>query len=455
MEQLRHLPSTERLATAPAVAQALAREPHALVIEAARSTLEQARQSMLEGGSLPGSAELEQAVIAAVLALVQPTLIPLINATGVILHTNLGRAPLSSVALDAMRRVGGGYSNLEFDLDSGTRGSRTLHAEALLARITGTEAALIVNNNAAAVMLVMAALARDRQVLVSRGQLVEIGGGFRIPDVLRQSGAHLVEVGTTNRTYARDYLEAVTPETAMILSVHYSNFRLQGFVHQPELSELALVAREHNLILVEDLGSGCLVDTTPYGLVHEPTVQESIAAGAHVVCFSGDKLFGGPQAGIIVGTHQILSTVKRHPLVRALRVDKMTFAGIQATLLHYLRGEAETQVPVWRMIAASLDSLTQRIHHCCTVLSAAGIEARILPGESTIGGGSLPGETLPTLLLAVPQAHPQDIARRLRQGQPVVVPRIQEGMVLFDLRTVLPEEDATLLRAILSAVSTS
>ncbi|MSP13105.1 MAG: L-seryl-tRNA(Sec) selenium transferase [Chloroflexi bacterium] len=449
MEQLRQLPSTERLASA--VTQALADEPHALVIEAARSTLERARQSMLQGGILPTSADLEQEVIAAVEALVRPTLIPVINATGVIVHTNLGRALLSTAALDAMRRIGAGYSNLEFDLASGTRGSRTLHAEILLARLTGAEAALIVNNNAAAVMLVMAALARDRQVLVSRGQLVEIGGGFRIPDVLRQSGAHLVEVGTTNRTYARDYLEATTPETAMILSVHYSNFRLQGFVHQPELSELAAVARDNNLILVEDLGSGCLLDTLPYGLSHEPTVQESIAAGAHLVCFSGDKLFGGPQAGIIVGTHQLLTAVKRHPLVRALRVDKMTFAGIQATLLHYLRGEAETQVPVWRMIAASLESLMLRVQHCSAVLSAAGIDTRTLAGESTVGGGSLPGETMPTLLLALPHAHPQDLARRLRQGQPAVVPRIQDGMVVFDLRTVLPDEDAILVRAILSA----
>jgi L-seryl-tRNA(Ser) seleniumtransferase len=371
----------------------------------------------------------------------------------VIVHTNLGRAPLSAEARAATDAVALGYSNLEYDLQAGRRGSRYVHAEELLCRLTGAEAALVVNNNAAALLLVLMAFARGREVIISRGQLVEIGGGFRIPDVMRQSGAGLIEVGTTNRTYARDYEEAITEATVALMRVHRSNFRLTGFVHEPDLSELVDLATQRDLLLFDDLGSGTLLDTTPYGLAHEPTIQESVTAGATLVSCSGDKLLGGPQAGIILGHASAIATLKRFPLTRALRVDKTTLAALQATLRHYLLGEATDKVPVWRMISQDESTLQRRARRWARNLGGLGLQAKVIPGRSTVGGGSLPGETLPTRLVALDVDSPDAVSANLRAGEPPVIARIEDGRLVLDPRTVLPEQEAALLRLIAEAIS--
>jgi L-seryl-tRNA(Ser) seleniumtransferase len=346
-----------------------------------------------------------------------------------------------------MRAVGAGYSNLEYDLQAGERGSRSIHLAALLCRLTGAEAALAVNNNAAAIYLALTALAAGREVVVSRGQAVEIGGGFRIPDVLRQSGAALVEVGTTNRTYARDYAAAISERTALLLRVHTSNFRLTGFVHETALAELAALGAERGVPVLDDLGSGTLLPTAPYGLTAEPTVQESVAAGADLVTFSGDKLLGGPQAGLIVGRAGLVERLKRHPLTRALRVDKTTIAGLEATLLAYLHGTAARELPVWRMIAARPEELRARAERLAGLAGGAAI-----PCQSAVGGGSLPGQLLPSFALALDVARPDELARALRRGEPAVVGRIDEGQLLLDLRTVLPEQDEALVGALHRAI---
>jgi L-seryl-tRNA(Ser) seleniumtransferase len=310
----------------------------------------------------------------------------------------------------------------------------------------------VVNNNASAVLLALAALAAGREVIVSRGQLVEIGGGFRIPDVLRQSGARLVEVGTTNRTYAEDYARAITPETALLLRVHPSNFQVRGFVHSASPAELVALGRERGVPVVDDLGSGSLLDTAAYGLAHEPMVQESVAVGMGLVCFSGDKLLGGPQAGIIVGDAELVGRLKRHPLTRAVRPDKLTIAALAATLDHYLREEAPRMVPIWRMIAAPLDALAARAERVAAALATLGVAAAVEDGASTVGGGSLPDETLPSRVVAVRVASEAALAERLRRGDPPVIARLERDRLLLDLRTVLPEEDDLLLAALRAAL---
>jgi L-seryl-tRNA(Ser) seleniumtransferase len=386
------------------------------------------------------------------LALARPTLRPLINATGVVLHTNLGRAPLSEEAIAAMETASRGYNNLEFDLESGDRGSRHAHIEPLLCRLTGAEAALVVNNNAAAVLLGLSALAKKQEVIVSRGQAVEIGGGFRIPEVMRQSGARLVEVGTTNCTYIRDYEAAITPRTAALLRVHSSNFLVVGFTHLVTLQEMVALGRQHNIPVFDDLGSGCPLDTSRFGLAPEPTIQESIARGVDLAFFSGDKLLGGPQAGIIVGKKVYLDKLTKHPLVRAIRVDKIRLAGLAATLGHYLKGEALDRVPVWRMI--SLSPLEIGMRADAWAQSLEGL-VKVIDGESLIGGGSLPGATLPTRLVAIGEARKpalaQKVARYLRLQEPPVIGRISENILLLDPRTVPPEEDKTVIKALKQA----
>jgi len=444
-DALRRLPSVDRLLQGEAASRWVAALGRDLVVEACREALEAERRRVLSGEAYAGEEALWADVVARLQATVQPTLRPVINASGVVIQTNLGRSPLSEATLDAMRRAGEGYSNLEYDLAAGERGSRYVHAEALLTRLTGAEAGLLVNNNAGAVLLALSALARGREVIISRGQLVEIGGGFRIPDVMAQSGARLVEVGTTNRTYASDYRTAITDETAALMRVHSSNFRVIGFTHQPTLDELVALAHERGLPLIDDLGSGTLLDTAPYGLAHEPTVQESVAAGADVVTFSGDKLLGGPQAGIIVGRADLVAQLRRHPLTRALRVDKTTIAGIQANLLHYVKGEATREVPIWRMIAATADEVAARARALIAALGEAGARCEVVLGQSMIGGGSLPEETLPTALIAVEISAPSDAARALRLRDPAVVSRVQDDLLLLDLRTVLPREEEALI----------
>jgi len=344
-----------------------------------------------------------------------------------------------------MEDVGRGYSNLEFDLASGNRGSRHVHIEGLLCRLTGAEAALVVNNNAAAVLLGLTALAKRKEVIVSRGQAVEIGGGFRIPDVMRQSGAKLVEVGTTNCTYIADYEQAINPRTAALMRVHSSNFRLVGFTNEVTLEELVAIGKKHHLMVFDDLGSGSLLDTTNFGLAPEPMVQQSVKAGVALTFFSGDKLLGGPQAGIIVGEKQYIDKLKKHPLARAVRIDKTRLAGLAATLIHYLKGEAVSKIPVWQMIAAPLKEIEKRAR---VWTKSLGENAKVIDGETMVGGGSLPGGSLPTKLVAIGGGSKkvQSIARQLRLSDVPVIARIDKDTLLLDPRTVLPEEDEIIVK---------
>ncbi|RME82342.1 MAG: L-seryl-tRNA(Sec) selenium transferase [Caldilineae bacterium] len=446
----RQLPSLDRLLGHPRLEPVIARFGRVSVRDGGRQLLDEVRQEIAQGAAPPREEELAERLAARLEADLAPTLTPVINATGVIIHTNLGRAPLSQAAREAMQEVAQGYSNLEYDLKAGRRGSRYTHAERLLCALTGAEAALVVNNNAAAVTLVLRHVAAGREVIISRGELVEIGGGFRIPDILRQSGATLVEVGTTNRTRVGDYRTAITENTGALLKVHRSNFKLIGFTESVDVAQLVALAREHTpaLPVLNDLGSGTLLDTRPFGLAYEPTVQESVAAGVDITTFSGDKLLGGPQAGIIVGRRELVEGLKREPLTRALRVDKITLAALQATLLAYLREKAVEEIPVWQMIAAEPQALAERAQSWADRLSRAGIDAEIRPGESAVGGGSLPGQTLPTHVLALPVAHPEQVAAALRGQTPPVIARIEEDEVVLDPRTVLPEEEDALLRAL-------
>ncbi len=451
-DRRRRLPSVDRLLAHPQLAEASAIHGRSLALEAARATLEAARAEIQIGHPPAGLEALAEDAVHRLAASARGTLRPVINATGVIIHTNLGRAPLSAAARRAMDAVAAGYSNLEYDLDAGERGSRYVHAEALLCKLTGAEAALVVNNNAGAVFLALAALARGREVIISRGQLVEIGGGFRIPDVLRQGGARLVEVGTTNRTHLRDFEAALAEETALLLRVHASNFKQIGFTAEVPLADMVALAHAAGRPVLDDLGSGTLLDTGRYGLTPEPTVQQSVAAGADLVTFSGDKLLGGPQAGLIVGGRDLVAQLRQHPLTRALRVDKSTLAALQATLLHYLRGEAEAEIPVWRMIAMPLEALAVRAEALAAALRGQGVPAAVVPAESTVGGGSLPGETLPTRAVALAVHSPDAFAAALRRGDPPVVGRIQDGQLLLDLRTVTPEEDAALVDGVVAVL---
>ena len=380
-----------------------------------------------------------------------------INATGVIIHTNLGRAPLARAAAERVARLAAGYTNLEYDLERGERGRRDVHAERLLCRLTGAEAAVVVNNNAAATLLVLAAIASGREVIISRGELVEIGGGFRVPDVLAQSGAVLREVGTTNRTRAADYAAAIGDRTALILRVHPSNFRIEGFTERPSVAELVDLGRRFNLPVAEDLGSGYLgpahlsafVEGRSGALDDEPIVSHSVAAGVDVVMFSGDKLLGGPQAGIIAGREALVARIRTHPLMRALRVDKLTYAALEATLEEFAAGRAQTTVPVATMLAMSIEEIGRRAELLAEALSSRGIRANVVDGESTIGGGSAPGTALPTRLLAVEHATlgAHDLERLLRRQPLPIVARIEDDRVVLDLRTVDPQDDTLVLSA--------
>jgi L-seryl-tRNA(Ser) seleniumtransferase len=452
----RGLPSVDRLLADSRVGALTGEYGTPTVTDLVRQHLDDLRRAIAAGRPCPTFDEIASSLVERASSTLAPSLRPVINATGVIIHTNLGRAPLSDDALAAMAAVGRGYSNLEFDLEEGERGSRFVHLETLLCRLIGAEAAIAVNNNASALLLALSALTQGREVIISRGQLVEIGGGFRIPDVMRQSGARLVEAGTTNRTYLHDYEEAIGQETAALMRVHTSNFRLTGFTHSVPLAELAALAHQRSLLLFDDLGSGCLLDTRPFGLAAEPTPQESLAAGADLVFFSGDKLLGGPQAGIVVGRQDLVSILRRHPMARAVRLDKTSIAGLAATLLHYLRGEAVTKVPVWRMIATPLPDLERRAHRWARVCRRAGLPARVVEGRSMVGGGSLPEESLPTSLLALGGEGSLDVealARRLREGEPPVVARIERDTLLLDPRTVDPRQDRTMLKALHAALA--
>jgi L-seryl-tRNA(Ser) seleniumtransferase len=443
---LRSLPSVDRLLSDERIARLTETYSRQAVLDLVREQLDNVRVEVTNGGAAPDVEELVHAIEMWADERWGPWPRPVINATGVVLHTNLGRAPLSDDAIEAMRTAGMGYSDLELDLGTGTRGSRQAYISRLVSQLTGADSALVVNNNASALLLGLAAIAAGREVIVSRGEAVEIGGGFRIPDVLRQSGATLIEVGTTNRTYDRDYEAAISDETGAILAVHASNFKVTGFTHSPEILELAQLGQKHGIPVLHDLGSGCLLDTSAYGLAHEPMPQESIKAEAGLAFFSGDKLLGGPQAGIIAGRRDLVSRVGQHPMARAVRIDKLSMAALSATLLHYVKDEATSRVPVWQMIAADPGGLETRAQSWSKSL---GHRTSVSHSVSTVGGGSLPGETLPSRVVAIDpgtSGTANDIAARLRGGNPPVVGRIEDGKVLLDPRTVLPRDDDALLR---------
>ena len=449
----RVIPSIEQLRQRPTMLALCDRFGRTPVVDALRAEANALRGELANETTTEDVAALIEARAAARLnANAGGSLRAVINATGVILHTNLGRAPLGPDAAESVARLATGYSNLEYDIASGARGRRDTHAEALLTSLTGAEAACVVNNNAAATLLVLAALASGREVIVSRGELVEIGGGFRVPDVMAQSGASLREVGTTNRTRASDYASVISERTAAILRVHPSNFRIDGFTERPSLEELVALGRRFKIPVLEDLGSGLL--TRHEVLRDEPSVTDSVAAGADVVMFSGDKLLGGPQAGIIVGTRAVIDIIRRHPLMRALRVDKMTYAALEATLQAYAR-ERPSDLPVMRMLSLTVDDVDMRAVTVARALTEGGVPARVVDGESAIGGGGAPGTTLPTRLveLSGDTLSAQAVQAAFRQGQPAVIVRIQDDRVVIDLRTVPPDADAVLVDQVKAALS--
>ncbi len=443
MTTLRNLPSVEQMLQTEAAAYLIARFGRPLTLDSIRFVLDDIRtrfQSKLIT-DLPSTESILAQTESQLIAWTRQTLLPVINASGVILHTNLGRAPLSDATIRAMDIVSRGYSTLEFDLESGKRGSRLIHAESLLQKLTGAEAALVVNNCASALLLILSALANRKRVIISRSQLVEIGGGFRVPDVMKQSGAKLVEVGTTNKVRLSDYQSAAEEPTALIMRVHRSNFKLVGFTEEPELKDMVAAAHAAGVPVVDDLGSGALYNTEKYGITHEPTVQESMQAGADIICFSGDKLLGGPQAGIIIGKADLIAKIKKHPLARAVRADKACLAGLSATLLHYLKDEAEREVPIVKMMSLTLKQVKGRAEAWAAELG----QGQVVEGESTVGGGSLPGESMPTFLLSLQVKSAEKFLRSLRKNNPPIIARTENDKILLDPRTVLPEQEGALL----------
>lgn len=438
MNNLQQIPSMDSLLQHSNTRDLLTAYGRELILKALRMTLDDLREDIKNGKKdIPDHRDIIQNSVNLIEKWVQPTLTQVINATGIILHTNMGRAPLSTDTLAAMQSVSQGYSNLEFNLGTGKRGKRSIHAEGLLQNLTGAESALVVNNNASAVMLVLSALANRRRVIIANSQLVEIGGGFRVPDVMRQSGAKLATVGTTNRVHLSDYKNALEEPAALILSAHHSNFKIVGFTKEPKTDQIANVAHEAGIPFVSDLGSGALLDTSQFGLAHEPTIQETMQAGADIVCFSGDKLLGGPQAGIIIGRADLLRKIKRHPFARAVRADKLCLAGISATLIHYLKGEALTKIPVWRMIAMDENKIKKRAQAWKNHLDTG----EVIPGQSMVGGGSLPEESLPTHLYVIKGKNPDKFLAKLRSLPIPIIARIENDAVILDPRTVFEDQD--------------
>jgi L-seryl-tRNA(Ser) seleniumtransferase len=456
----RAIPSIERLLGSPELRPLLEREPRPLVVEALQQVQTALRAGFPHGEELTRELA-EPAWYAARAAellgrMRQPSLRPVINASGVILHTNLGRAPLSDAAIAALAAAARGYSNLEFDLERGSRGSRYSHCVGLLVRLTGAEAALVVNNNAAALVLALNTLSRDREAVISRGELVEIGGSFRIPEIMARSGARMVEVGATNRTRPEDYEAALGARTGVILKVHRSNFRIEGFTEDVPVSRLAALARPGGIPVLHDLGSGLLLEPGPLGLPAEPTVAAAVRGGADVVTLSGDKLLGGPQAGIILGRRDLVERMRRNPLCRALRVDKLTLAALEATLGQYLDPErALHDIPVLRMLTAPAAGLAERADRVAARLRDNGIDATTAAGASTVGGGALPGFELPTtaVCVAASTGTVAELERRLRTGQPPVIARVQADRLLLDPRTVHESEETDLVAAVIAAAA--
>jgi L-seryl-tRNA(Ser) seleniumtransferase len=453
---LRQIPAVDELLNRPRLRELEGRVGHRLVVEATRKVLQSLRQKISSGNLASISIEwLEEEILAEAEAGTELSLQPVINATGVILHTNLGRAPLAAEALAHLVRAAAGYCNLEYDLEHGERGRRDTHTDRLFGQLLGAERALVVNNNAAAVFLALNTLAEGSEVIVSRGELIEIGGSFRIPDICAKSGAVLREVGTTNRTRTSDYASAINQHTRLLLRVHPSNFRVVGFTERPGLDELVRLAHQHSLLLMEDLGSGCLIDLAPWGVREEPPAGLSLKAGVDIVTFSGDKLLGGPQAGILVGKRQPLERVRENPLFRTLRVDKLTIAALEATVALYLQGRLDS-LPALRMMRLAKKEITPRAVRLAERISARpGFTAVVRDGESVIGGGSTPGQALATSLVAV--RHSQHSAamleETLRHHQPAVIGRVEQDEFILDLRTVLDGQDDLIAQAFERVVS--
>ena len=444
----RRLPAVEALLAEPDIAALVAAHPRSVVVRAVRETIEGARTT---GGAAPAEGW-GAAVLARVHRLAAPSLEPVINATGVVLHTNLGRAPLAGPAIAAMARIAGSYSNLEYDLTRGTRGSRHGLCRDLLVELTGAPDALVVNNAAGALLVALSALARDGAAIVSRGELVEIGGAFRIPDIMARSGAKLVEVGTTNRTHRKDYEAALTPDARLLLKVHRSNFQVTGFTTEVPATELAELARAQGVASLYDLGSGLLLDLAPWGLSGEPGVREGLASGVDAVVFSGDKLLGGPQAGILLGARAAIDACRKDPLARAVRSDKFTLAALEATLALYRDPErARTEIPVLKMLTEDVTQIRRRAE---ALQKNVGKMADLIEGESEVGGGSFPGAKLPTWLVRLTPRHltPDTLSARLRDGEPPIIPRIAGDHVLLDPRTIFPEQLETVAGAVRAAL---
>jgi L-seryl-tRNA(Ser) seleniumtransferase len=459
----RRLPSVDELLRLAELGALLQREGHAAVTDAARAVLARVRQEIAAGGLDATGVELAisglpEAVERQLRQSLGFSLRSVVNATGVVLHTNLGRAPLAAGALQHIQHLAGTYSNLEFDVEKGERGKRDVHVQGLFARLLNSAddlSTVVVNNNAAAVLLALNTLAEGGEVIVSRGELVEIGGSFRIPDVMGKSGATLREVGTTNRTRIADYQRAITEKTRLLLRVHRSNFQITGFTEQPSLEELVSLGRKHGVPIMEDLGSGALFDLRSIGVSGEPSVADSLRAGVDVVTYSGDKLLGGPQAGMLSGKKELIARIRSNPLFRALRVDKLTYAALEATLLAYIRQDHDS-IPALRMLRLPVEELERRAQAVKNQLAPAlRLAVEIIDGRSVIGGGAAPAATLPTRLLAVTcdGLSANELAATLRSFDPPIVSHVDEGQVLFDLRTVFPEQDRILVEALLAAVS--
>jgi L-seryl-tRNA(Ser) seleniumtransferase len=455
-ELMRRLPAVGVLLAHPTVKAHATQVSAPELARAVRETVADERARRLDGQAPRDADALAEAAVAALTGWFRPHLKRVVNATGVVLNTNLGRAPLAQGILEGLTEVAGGYSNLELDLETGGRGSRYSHVEALIGHLTSAEAALVVNNCAAAVLLAVDTFARGREVVVSRGQLIEIGGSFRLPEVITASGAKLVEVGTTNKTYLRDYAKALSPETGLLMLSHTSNYRIVGFTAEVDRRDLAALGHTHGVVTMEDLGSGLLTDLTPYGLPDEPTVQQSVASGLDLVAVSGDKLMGGPQCGLLVGKREVITRLKANPLLRALRPDKLALAALEGTLKAYLQpATLAEQLPLFAALAKTPEALRRDAEGLAARLSAMpGLSVSVVAGESTVGGGTLPGAALPTWLVAVTHRAigPDELSRRLRTGEPAVVGRISEGQLLLDPRTWLPGDAERLETAFTEAL---
>src|SRR5579875_1698845 len=449
-ELLRRIPSVDELLGSKVLQQLEGEIGRRLVVEAARTVLQRLREGIASGSISSFSVtKIEEEIIAAARVSAEYSLKPVVNATGVILHTNLGRAPIARKAIEHISEIAGRYSNLEYDLEAGERGKRDTHTDRLFAELIGAERTLVVNNNAAAVFLTLNTLAEGGEVIVSRGELIEIGGSFRIPDICAGSGAILKEVGTTNRTRLADYAAVINEKTRALMRVHPSNFRIVGFTERPALEDLAALAQKHHLPLIEDLGSGCLVDLTALGIRDEPPAGESLKRGVDVVTFSGDKLLGGPQAGLIAGKREFLDRIRKNPLFRALRVDKLTISALEATVRLYLDGNLDA-IPALRMIRISVGELAERAQALARKLAEiSSLAVTVEDGESVVGGGSAPGQSLPSKLVAVRHTRlgALDLETALRRNAPPVIARVESDRLLLDLRTVFEDQDAEITRA--------